>query len=450
MFDAREKIAVTGIAGGGKTVFLTSLIAQLAEFDSADFNPGSSLKIHNFRELALKSNKWNKFKFDHYREALSRGIWPEKTVASAKYICSYSRSDWENSFSLNRFCSQSLEFFDFPGERIADGAIAAYRNYSEWSEHLLEHFQEHHEYKVHLAEYLQTLASTEQLELPVIISAYKLLLARLISDYKPLVTPSTFLLDTNGKVARKADAGEIAADRNCGLDSTSEFAPVPANLLEQNPALLPVLQQAYNDYRHQIALPLFKEILSADTLVILIDIPSLLAGGVDRYNDNRQILLDLFESLHSDSMLNRILQQLIGIFTGKLKRVAFVATKMDMVDREDIENGKLRGLLKLMTQRARRTLPDIDFSWFTCSACYSTRQSDKPHHLIGRLYLNNPAKEWMEYPVPKLPDLWPESWDYNDYPFYSILPNAPRNMQIPPNHSGLDRIFNFITGGADA
>ncbi len=450
MFDSREKIAVTGIAGGGKTVFLSSLIAQLAEFDSADFNPGSSLKIHNFRELPINSNKWKKFKFDNYRECLSRGLWPEKTVASAKYICEYSRSDWEHSFSLNRFCSQSLEFFDFPGERIADGAIAAYKNYSDWSEHILEHFQEHHEYKVHLKEYIQSISSTDKPELPIILSAYKILMAHLISDYKPLVTPSTFLLDTSGKVARNTTVDEIAATRNCGLDSTSEFAPVPANILEKNPEMLTALRKAYTEYRNKIALPLFKEILSADTLVILIDIPSLLAGGVDRYNDNRQILLDLFESIRPDSVLSRILQQLIGIFTGKLQRVAFVATKMDMVDSTDIENGKLRGLLKLMTQRARRTLPDIQFSWFTCSACYSTRKSDKPHHLIGRLYLNNPAKEWVEYPVPKLPDLWPESWDYNDYPFYSILPNAPRNMQIPPNHSGLDRIFNFITGGGEA
>ena len=207
------------------------------------------------------------------------------------------------------------------------------------------------------------------------------------------------------------------------------------------------MQQAYKEYRNQIALPLFKEILDADTMIILIDIPSLLAGGVDRYNDNRQILLDLFDTIRPGSLLGKLLRQIRDLFTGGLKRVAFVATKMDMVDPADIENGRLRGLLKLMTQRARRTLPDIEFDWFTCSACYSTRPAEKNHHLIGKLAVNNPQGEWIEYPVPSLPEIWPDSWDYNDYPFYSILPDAPRNMQIPPNHAGLERIFNFITGG---
>ena len=447
MFDSREKIALTGIAGGGKTVFLSSLIAQLSEFDSADFTPAGMLNIHNFRELPVNSGRWRKFRFDAYREALSRGIWPEKTVDSTKYICEYSRSDWERSFSFNRFCRQSLEFFDFPGERIADAAIAAFRNYSEWSEHILRHFQNHHEYTIHLTEYLDTLADNKTQDFHRIIQSYKLLLARLILAYKPLVSPSTFLLSPSGQVARSAPAEEIANSRLCGLDKDTEFAPLPPEYLQQHPELLNRLQQAYKEYRNRIALPLFKEILNANCLIILIDIPSLLAGGVDRYNDNRQILLDLFDTIRPGSILGRLLRQLQDLFTGRLKRVAFVATKMDMVNQKDIENGHLRSLLKQMTQRARRTLPDIEFEWFTCSACYSTRPADKAGYLIGKLAINNPQRDWIEYPVPPLPESWPESWDYTDYPFYSILPDAPRNMQIPPNHAGLERIFNFISGG---
>ena len=447
MFDSKIKIALTGIAGGGKTVFLSSLIAQLSEFDSAYFTPINSVKIHNYRDLPIKSNKWKQFKSEKYIECLSRGCWPEKTTASAKHICEYSRSDWEHSFSLNRFFKQSLEFFDFPGERIADAAIAAYKDYATWSEHILQHFNDHHEYKTHLEEYLKALNSRDEHNLNEIIEHYKLLLAHLITDYKPLVTPSTFLLSPDGKVAKAAHAEEIAKTQICGMTKDSEFAPIPAEILSANPDIIDKMSAAYKEYRSKIALPLFSEILSAETLIILIDIPSLLAGGVDRYNDNRQILLDLFESLRSDSLIGKLLKQLISLFKGRLKRVAFVATKMDMVAKTDIENGKLRGLLKLMTQRARRTLPDTDFEWFTCSACYSTRPSEKSHHLIGKLSVNNPGQEWIEYPVPPLPEIWPEDWDYNDYPFYSILPDAPRNMQIPPNHSGLDRIFDFITGG---
>ncbi len=447
MFESTERIALTGIAGGGKTVFLSSLIAQLCEFDSAELTLKNHASIHNFRELPIDKGRWKKFKFDTYRECLARGIWPEKTVASAKYICEYSRSDWDNSLHWRRFCKQRLEFFDFPGERISDAAIAAYRDYTDWSEHILQHFSEHHEYQSHLQTYLNSLKSDEAGNSARIIQNYKLFMANLILNYKPLVSPSTFLLSPQGKVTRTASAQTLATSQICGLSQHNEFAPVPREVLIQNPYILEQLQKAYTSYRETIALPLFKEILRANTLIILIDIPSLLAGGVDRYNDNRQILLDLFETLRSDSFIGKLIKQFTRFFSGGLKRVAFVATKIDMLDKDDIENGRLRGLLKLMTQRAKRSLPDIDFKWFACSACNSTRTSDKPHHLVGKLALNNPAQEWIEYPVPQLPEVWPNNWDYNDYPFYSILPDAPKNMQIPPNQLGLDRIFDYITGG---
>ncbi len=449
MFDSRVRVALTGIAGGGKTVFLSSLIAQLSEFDSASFKPRGDVCIHDFRELQIRNKNWKQFKFDTYRECLARGIWPQKTVASAKYLCDYARSDWERSFSFNRLYRQSLEFFDFPGERISDAAIAAYKDYSDWSEHILLHFTDHHEYSQHLENYLTSIQSVSRLNTIEVIKQYRLLLARLIIDYKPLISPSTFLLSADGNVAKPAAAEEIAAHQHCGLREGCEFAPLPRSILEKHPEILSDMQDAYKDYRQNIALPLFDEISQANCLVVLIDIPSLLAGGVDRYNDNRQILLDLFDTIRSDTGIGKLLKQFLSFFTGGLERVAFVATKMDMVDKKDIENGKLRGLLKLMTQRARRALPDIEFDWFTCSACYSTKNSDKPNHLIGKLHLNNPDNQWIEYPVPELPDIWPESWDYHDYPFYSILPDAPRNMQIPPNQTGLERIFDFITGGKE-
>ena len=403
-------------------------------------------QIKNFRELPIESSRWRKFKFSGYRENLAHGKWPEKSVATAKYLCEYNRSDWKNSFSLNRFCKQRLEILDFPGERIADATIAAFKEYAGWSEHILNHFAEHHEYNQHLEAYLTALERLPVLTVDAVTAEYRLLLARLILSYKPLIVPSTFLLTQNGDTARAGSDAAIAGEQYAGLAFGLEFAPLPVRYLSENNELVDVFTVNYQKYRRELALPLFREISSANVLVILVDIPSLLAGGVDRYNDNRQILFDLFDAVRPDSRLGDLFSQLFGFFFGGLERVAFVATKMDMVRRTDIENGRLHGLLKEMTRRAEHLLPRVEFGWFACSACHSTKESARSDYLIGRLLMGNPGFDWVEYPVPELPSLWPQNWDYNEYPFYSILPNAPRNMQIPPLQNGLEKIFQFIAG----
>ncbi|RQD76982.1 YcjX family protein, partial [Desulfonatronospira sp. MSAO_Bac3] len=52
-----NRVVVTGIAGGGKTVFLTSLISHLMEFGQGQFHVGRGVDISDFRELSGRE-KW--------------------------------------------------------------------------------------------------------------------------------------------------------------------------------------------------------------------------------------------------------------------------------------------------------------------------------------------------------------------------------------------------------
>ena len=88
-------------------------------------------------------------------------------------------------------------------------------------------------------------------------------------------------------------------------------------------------------------MPVFRELSSVKCLVVQIDIVSLLAGGVGRYNDNRQIFLDLFKTFRTDSSLGSRIMRLFKLWSRRLERVAFVAVKADMVRPSDIENKKL-------------------------------------------------------------------------------------------------------------
>ena len=449
-----HRIAVTGIQGGGKTVFLTSLLWQLIEFADADFHFGGGARIEGFREVRQVPDAGNDafetFPLESYRDALSRnGRWPRKTTDCARYVCEYRRSD-RRGISLRRLAKlqwssrQRLELFDFPGERIADAAIAAFADYAAWSDHILGHFESHGDYREATADFLQTVKA-DAAPAAEIVLAYKRALGRLIVGYKPLVSPSVFLLDPSGDAASAASPEELAATRLAGLSEDEQFAPLPAAVRQGRGDLASAMAERYRRYRRRLVLPVFEQIGRSDGLVVLVDIPSLLMGGVGRYNDNRQILLDLFDALRGDESMVGQLLRLLQFWRGGPSRVALVATKADMVHPDDVESGRLESLLKQMTGRARQMLPDVTFEWFVCSACRSTRRADAPGRIIGQLTYDNPERRTMEFAVSSLPETWPGDWQPGQFRFHRVEPQAPRNLQVPPAQLGLDRIFEFLT-----
>ncbi|WP_291322469.1 YcjX family protein [Desulfonatronospira sp.] len=432
-----NNVVVTGIAGGGKTVFITSLVSHLMEFGQGHFHVGKGVDITDFREIPSRGDWPPYFTHSTFREELARGRWPQKTMDCSQYTCQFRRSDW-------MLHTQRMSFFDFPGERIADAAIAAFNSYSQWSDHVLSHFSRHHDYARAAGPYLEYIRG-QKIETQRLLALYRETLARLILAYKPLITPSVFLLDQQGQTAAPGTVEEIASSRPAGLTAGRQFAPLPEKARRDNPELARKMSVEYRIYRKEVALPVFENISQAGSLVVLVDIPSLLAGGVGRYNDNRQILLDLFEIMRPRSDLGTLLLRYLKFWQKRLNRVAFVAAKADLVHPMDIENRRLIGLLRMMTERAGKMLPQVKSEWFVCSACHSTFPVSGVRRLKGKIARDNPGREFKEYSVPELPVTWPENWSAGDYPFFRVYPDAPENYLIPPRHLGLDRVFEFIS-----
>lgn len=435
VFGREHRIAVTGIAGGGKTVFLTSLISHLIEHDPWHFVFGDEAKVTDFRELRVKGGVGQPFRLEAFRDSLSRRrVWPAKSVDCAHYRCEFVRSDFH-------YRRERLHFFDLPGERVADACVAVHEAFAGWSDHLLGHFKDHSEYGDLAADFLR-LQQAETVVAGDLVACYRRLLARLILNFKPLISPSTFLLDERGQPAVAADADALANSRCSGLEN-GEFAPMSGALRRRCPEVARQFAVAYRAYRRSVALPVFDELRNCTHLVVLVDIPSLLLGGDGRYNDNRKTLLDLFEVLRPDSLIGARLLSLFGIRSCSLRKVAFVAAKADTVRAADVENGRLLGLLRSMTDRARHVLPGVDCDWFASSACVSTRSGNSPGTLIG-LTPHTGADSEVEFEVSELPESWPRSWAPGQFHFTRVLPRAPANLQVPPTQMGVDRVMDFL------
>lgn len=482
------KIGITGIANEGKTVFLTSLLWHLSELEHSSFSYSTKNMIEKFTPQRKNKENENVFPFDMYREKIAKtGQWPAKTTSSSMYSCHIKRKDWDFiSFDkisrirkLQFSREQELTFFDFPGERIADAAIAALSDYGTWSDHILNHFKTHLDYHEAILPYLtllekmcfeknqqknsvfdttlsekkqpeKTLFKKTQIDKAQLIYAYKLVLANLIHRFKPFISPSVFLLDEKGKAAPMLSEEELAKTRLTGLTEETQFIPLPAEVRSGFPEFAKEMASYYATYREQVAWPLFKKIIQSQRLVILIDIPSLLMGGVDRYNDSRQIIHDLFEAIEPQGVFGKLFQKLQSFMGLGLEKIAFVAVKSDLVRPTDIINGKLKNLLQEMTLRAKKILPDVEYGFFVCSAIHSTREGKNKQHLIGKPLRNNPHKQEMEFMVSALPDTWPEQWgvegvgEVRDFQFLEVAPHIPRNLMIPPRQSGLDQVLKFL------
>ncbi|MBW7865848.1 MAG: YcjX family protein [Candidatus Hydrogenedentes bacterium] len=435
---SRRRIAVTGTVRSGKTVFLTSLINHLLEHEPGRFNFAGGAKITNAKIMPVPQE--SRFNYDGYRDALSRGReWPRKTRDSSHFTLAFNRSDW-------RAWRSELHFFDFPGERIADAAIAAHADYGQWADFILQHLENFEEYRRLSSDYFEALRRP-RIGAMDITAAYRALMWRLYTHYMPMISPSTFLLDLNGGMI----SGETdIPSRHSGLPPDpkgvpGEFAPLPGPQRLENPETAALFQKNYTAYRKTVVLPLFNDLRRSHALVVLVNIPELLAGGVGRFNDTRKIVGDLLAEY--DPSTNTLLKSLWRAMTldgTRTDRIAFVASQSDLVLGPDRD--RLHSLLRQMTKRFADSLGNIRADWFTASAVVSTDTVSGEDSLVGApMGRENPERGDWKFAVPTLPDAWPEDWNPDAYRFTRVWPRVPKNTLIAPDHNNLDRIFDFLT-----
>ena len=342
-------VAITGTAKCGKTMFLTSLLWHLEELDESRFQFRDGITIRRFRPLPVPKGQ-SAFEFQKYRSQMAHDFkWPSKTLDTSHFRCAFRRSDWWSIWG-----AQHVDFLDLPGERVADAAMALHADYAVWSDHVLRHLDHDSVGREVAAEYRRSFA-VDTVDVATVVRGYRRVLARVIRAFKPFVSPSVFLVDSQGDCAPNETVEELVENRRCGLDEEREFAPLPADARVRWPDVAARMAEHYREYRTTVVLPVFRDLMSAHSLVILVDVPAMLLAGPRRFVDERRVILDLVGSV-SNHGFSAALLRLLGLGSS-LSRVAFVATKADLVAPDDLRNGRLAGLLRSMNARATQLLP---------------------------------------------------------------------------------------------
>ncbi|MFH1377607.1 MAG: YcjX family protein [Planctomycetota bacterium] len=442
----KRRIGITGLRNSGKTVFLTSLINHIKDHDPGAFPIGNGRAlIRRFQPLDIDSDQ-DAFNYEKYRDTLSvQGRWPEKTRAASHYRCSFERSDW-----IAR--DIEIEFYDFPGERIADASMIEKKTFAGWSDDSLRRFDNEVDYREHTQAFLD-LQQSDTVTEAALIEEYKLALARLILHYKPLITPSTFLLGAQGDQASGKTPEDVAKDRYCGLSADQQFVPLSSQLRARYPDLAAHFENRFDDYKKTIVKPVFDYLKDCHRLIVLVDVTTLLAAGVGMYSDNKEIIDQLMNAVKPGATMLRqgvaLLTSVIPVWKpGGVTRVAFVASKADKA--LPSERDKLLSLLKQMTQKRADDIDGLEALYATASAIVSTELAPGSETMLAGRPVSyqkkelGPEDDLIRFNVSPVPEHWPNDWSAGEYQFPDVFPVFPKRRDKAPRQFGLERVFDFL------
>ncbi len=444
------RVGVVGLYNSGKTVLLTSLINHLQDNDPDRFAlGGKETRIRKFVTLP-PDDGWEAFNYAGCRDAIVHGgRWPAKTRDRSQFVCRFERSDWTFSDCL-------LKLYDLPGERIADAALLG-RSFAEWSEHILSLIANDAGYRKCCEPFLNATAQPAVSE-PDLLRSYKLSLENLILNFKPLVSPSTFLLDVKGQAAKPDTPGALADSRHLGLGLDREFCPLPAALRNADPPRLARFEERYNQYVERVVRPTVYALRSCTSLIVLIDITMLLAGGVGMYDDNKLILRDLLDVLAPGEhpVFGPIARGLSKLFLphqirpGWITRLAFVAPKLDLVHPTDRD--RMLALMRRMVEKYADNRDGLKYEFFNVSSIVSTKVlpvEDGKRYLVGVPLRDSEGRKLPPGPEQRftasaLPDDWPTAWEPGRFAFPEVYPQMPVRKDYPPEQVNVDKLGSFV------
>ena len=438
-----SKVAITGTFGAGKSVFMLSLLHHLHYLDPNYFRLGDKRAVKpttlkGIRSLTVKQEN-QIFPYRAFAQRLMKpggGLWPSRVNSVQRYKVIMRRSD--------RVKRDALEFFSFPLERMIDLPVAQTARYSDWADQTLFRINEDPQASRQARQYLQHLDAPD-LQPDRLTTVYKSALTQFIFDYKTFCAPSTFMIDLEGA---RIDGGApeiVSQGRYLGIPpgegkDAQEIVPLSGIARLRVPGFVQEQEQNYQAYRDQVLKPLFTELNGCDSLIVLIDIPAILASGRGAYEEQAWLLNQLKRTLRA----NRKGGQVVGRST--IRKVAVIANKSDLV-RTFERDARLPQLLRELTDPFVEGLhKSIEIGRFLCSPCTATRPHSDPEMLIGRMIHGSKNPEKIERPffVPEIPRSWPETFSSKDYPFRKVWPPALQAHEKLPRHHRLDDVCRFL------
>ncbi|MGI9368607.1 MAG: YcjX family protein [Ruegeria sp.] len=443
-FEPVIRLGVTGLARSGKTVFITSLVANLLDRGRI---PGLVAQQEGRIVAAYLQPQPDdtvpRFDYETHLSALTGPSphWPESTRAVSELRLSLKVQPGGLLSSLQGPRTIHLDIVDYPGEWLLDLALLD-KSYEDWSHEVLSHIKSRPAAQQFLAEVAKTDPADGHDE------AIAQGLAHSFTDYLQSARDAGFYDCTPGRFLLP---GDLAGS------PVLTFAPLPVSGPSPRKTLHREMERRYEAYKSQVVKPFFRDHFARiDRQVVLVDALGAIHKGPQAVEDMRRAMADILSAFRPGR--NAWLSQLL--LGKRVERILFAATKADHL--HHLQHPRLTAIMQALTREARdrAQFAGAETTALSLAALRATTEEMRPHNGTElpcvRGTLLESGKQAAFYPG-DLPDdpahlLGPardgaESWLGEDYGFMSFAP-APLTLQPGdgPPHIRLDRALQFLIG----
>ncbi len=438
------RLGVTGLARSGKTVFITSLVANLLERGRM---PGV-LAAHEGRISAAflqpqPDDTVPRFDYEAHLAALSAPVpsWPEstRTVSQLRLSLRVRPSGLLGGLQGPRVVH--VDIVDYPGEWLLDLALLD-KSYAEWATEALRRLKSRQEAAPYIAQAqeAEAQAAFEEPAAQALAQGYVACLRSVREAGYYRCTPGRFLLP-----------GELAGS------PVLTFAPLPRPEAPSRRSLWREMERRFEAYKARVVKPFFRDHFARiDRQVVLIDALGAIHQGPQAVEDMRGAMADTLGAFRPgrNAFLTRLLMG------RRVERILFAATKADHL--HHTQHGRLQAIMAALTHeaRARADFAGAETRSMAIAALRATTEETIEHHgrpldcVRGTLLEN--GRQAAFYPG-ELPDdpmrlLAParegaEAWLDADY---KVMSFAPSRLELRPGngppHIRLDHALQFLIG----
>lgn len=441
-FEPVIRLGVTGLSRAGKTVFITSLVANLIERGRM---PGLLAAADgSIRTAYLQPQPDDtvpRFDYESHLAALTgpEPHWPEGTRTISELRLSLRVQPSGMLGALRGVRTVHLDIVDYPGEWLLDLSLLD-RDFRDWSDLTLKRAETREEAR----EFLATLAAAhpgaklDESEAKALAASFTDYLHKAREAGYSDCTPGRFLLP-----------GEMAGS------PALTFAPLPAGDTPRG-STAREFERRYEAYKREVVKPFFRNHFARiDRQVVLLDVLGAIHSGPKAVADLREAMADILGAFRPgrNGWLSQILR-------GKrVEKILFAATKADHL--HHTQHPRLTAIMEALLDDARRR---ADFSGaetgaMSLAALRATTEETVEHQgrpldvVRGRL-ANGRNAAFYPGALPEDPGrlLAParqgaERWLDADY---EVMTFEPAEIRLKPGegppHIRLDRAAQFLLG----
>ena len=438
------RLGVTGLSRSGKTVFITSLVANLLNRGRMpQFRPAASGAIQVAYLQPQPDDTMPRFEYETHLAALTAAdpFWPEGTrrVSELRLSLKVQPTGLLGSFQGPR--TVHLDIVDYPGEWVLDLGLLD-KDYASWSAEVLARLSGRPKADLFEAavQASDPAAAFEEPQAKAIAAAFTThLLAAREAGYSDC-TPGRFLLP-----------GDLEGS------PVLTFAPLPLVDRPARKSLWREFERRFESYKRNVVRPFFRDhFAKIDRQIVLVDVLGAIHSGPRAVEDLRRAMADLLGAFRPgrNDFLSRLFQG------RRIDKILFAATKADHLHHE--QHPQLTAITQALLRDAqdRAQFSGAGTQAMSIASLRTTVEDTRSHNgkdigvVRGRLL--GADKQAAFYPG-ALPDdpahlLGParagaEAWLNADY---EVMNFAPAQLSLKPGdgppHIRLDKALQFLLG----